>query len=258
MEGLKAKNFLNKKGQAAVTDALFMLLIISGLCVMLFAFSSAYGQNISAHILRQYSVEYATDALKSILYSSTPRDPEISFEQAEEVDYLMAVVKEDYANFVGEKFELGIETKKLLKNNIEKVMRPLSDQFDYLFIIVTPDREYVYVLLYKSEFLCQKRVNGVLTDLYSCVEGEREIYVVSADPAHKFYLCDNVNPGNLADFLFTVGESAQASSPLLLPHIPSIEKAQASLIIWPATLIYDKYLFTDADPNALGCIELIS
>lgn len=242
---------MNQAGQAAVTDALFMLSIIAGLSVMLFVFSSTYGQDISAHILRQYSVDYTTDALKTLLYSSTPRIPGEQLnpnlpDAAKEVDYLLAVVKEDYADSLS----LGADSKKVLRDNVEKIMRPVSDQFDYLFVILKPAPiEFVYVLLYRTEFEC--KVNG---QPVSCEEGIRDLEITYPDPvagpSHQFYFCSPNNPQAVASLVYAVGDSSQSNSHLLLLKSSErgglgIDQAQASLIVWPATIISSQLMGVD-------------
>jgi hypothetical protein len=247
---------LDQRGQAAVTDALFMLLIISGLSVMLFVFSATYGQDISNHILRQYSVDYTTDALKTLLYSSTPRFPGEPLNPrlpgaAEEVDYLLAVVKEDYADSL----TLNDETKFVLMKNVEKIMQPVSDQFDYLFLITTQAPiDYIYILLYKTEFICLKDGQAV-----SCEAEERDVVIVPPqppNPSHKFYYCKPSSPQVISNLIFAVGDSSQSNSPMLLLRSSEqyglgVVNAQASLLVWPATLIPSSFM----RPTDLNCVE---
>jgi hypothetical protein len=233
-----------------------MLLVISSLSVMLFVFSSTYGQDISDHILRQYSVDYTTDALKTLLYSSTPRfpgeplNPQLP-DAAEEVDYLLAFVKEDYADSL----TLHADTKFVLMKNIEKIMLPVSDQFDYLFLITTQAPiDYVYVLLYRSEFVCLKEGQPV-----SCEAGERDVVITFPQPpapSHKFFYCKPSSPLVISDLVYMVGDSSQSNSPMLLLKTGTQygldnEEAQASLVVWPATLIPDKFLGVED----LNCVE---
>ena len=41
---------MNTKGQAAVTDALYFLLLVTSLSVFLFGFANSYGNNIKEQI----------------------------------------------------------------------------------------------------------------------------------------------------------------------------------------------------------------
>ena len=240
-----------------MTDALFMLLIISGLSVMLFTFSATYGQDISNHLLRQYSVDYTTDALKTLLYSSSPRFPDQPLNpqlpgSAIEVDYLLAVVKEDYADSLA----FDGQTKYVLLKNIEKIMQPVSDQFDYLFIIARQAPvEYAYVLLYRSEFVCLKDGQE-----FPCGEAARRVeitYPSPPRPSHKFYYCQPSRPQQISDLVFLVGDSSQSNSSLLLLRTSDDQttlapvQAQASLIVWPATYLPPSL----TGPDGLNCTE---
>ena len=243
------------KAQAAVTDALFLLMIITGLSIFLFSFTSTYGTDIDASITRQYSIDYVTDSLKTILYSSTLRESEndltlASASEPKEIDYLLAVIKEDIAESnEDETDKLSGSTKIILKKNIEKIMLPIADQFDYLFFIAeqtTAGPRFIYFLIYKSEFSCFT-VQGTEID---CEEEARNVLIQRNEPkSHNFYLC-NSNAGyeitsrDISRFLFNLGDAFQSSAPLLLIKTISdssnelkTETGTASLIIWPATLI---------------------
>ena len=92
---------LNSKGQAAVTDALYFLLIVTGVSILLFSFANSYGNTVREKITSNYNTTFSTDALKTILYSSTPRDPSKSLYDDPtriEVDHLLEVLKEDYSD----------------------------------------------------------------------------------------------------------------------------------------------------------------
>lgn len=240
--------YVNEKGQAAVTDALFMLLIVSGLAVMLFVFTAGYGNDISQHLLRQYSVDYTTDSLKTILYSSTPRFPGQDLTAPNvEVDYLLAVVKEDFA----EQLSFSPDTKKVLRDNIDKIMRPVSDQFDYMFIVVKQrEAEYIFTMIYKSEFICKNQQKVEI----DCESGARDVIVEPALISHQFYDCENVDSQKISRLVYELGESSQANSPLLLLQSSKTvarrletADAQATLVIWPATLISDERI------TEMGC-----
>ena len=92
---------LGQRGQAAVTDAIYFLIVVSFLSVFMFGFSNSYGNNVKEKIYNEYSTSFATSAMKTILYSSTPRDPKKSIYDSagkdDEIDYLLAMVKEDYS-----------------------------------------------------------------------------------------------------------------------------------------------------------------
>jgi hypothetical protein len=243
---------LNQNGQAAVTDALFMLMIISGLCVMLFAFTANYGNNLSQHVLRQYTVDYSTDALKTILYSSTPHLSGETLADTNEVDFLLAAVKEDYA----ENDAITGDVPVTLKNNIQMVMAPVADQFDYFFVIVTPDNmEYIYMFLYKSNFQCFDR-DDPRNALPSCENAiGRDLIIKPGPEAHTLYFCDDIDRDKISNLIFLAGESSQSNAPLLLLKWVGGDvkmrtySAQASLVMWPATLIPQAVI------DDLGCTK---
>lgn len=251
----------DSKGQAAVTDSLFMLMVVTGLAITLFVFTANYGSSINDHILREYTIDYATDGLKAILYSSTPRleNESINIQNpgSVETDYLLAVIKEDY----GDDQVLSEKTQNLIKNNIQFIMAPLGDQFDYMFFIVnTQNLDYAYLLIYKSEFLCsigneQPR---------ECKLGERNVTITPGKPSHKFYLCNQSNnkitSQNIQEFIFSVGNTFQTEASMLLIESertgnivePRPVPAKANLIIWPSTLI------TKQTMDLLNCKEFPS
>ena len=83
---------MSQKGQAALTDALYFLMLVSIISTMLFFYASNYGLTLQQRVSNQYWREYTTGALETILYSSTPRDPEKSLYAPPdeiEVDHLL-------------------------------------------------------------------------------------------------------------------------------------------------------------------------
>ncbi len=251
---------LNSRGQAAVFDSLFMLSVVTSLAVLLFVFSNSYGNSINDSLLREYSTDFVTDALKTILYSSTTRTStnSLSIDLArnpgkQEVDYLLAVIKEDFSSSQ----ELSNDSKIVLKNNVEKIMIPMQDQFDYMFFIAVEKNsviDYSYFLLYKSEFLCSN--HPCPDELPYSVPGTADIK--ADDPAHRFYLC-NLDPSNrltsaqLKEFIFRLGGINQSSVSILL-YKPSTGVAETtngviSLAVWNSTFIPENQL------NVLKCNE---
>ena len=143
------------RGQAAVTDALYFLLIVTSISVFLFSFSNGYGNTVSAQIAQNYNSDFATDALKTILYSSTPRNPDSSIyglSSEVEIDQLLAYVKEDYAD----KRYLTEKTMLILAQDINSIMAPLGDNFDYIFYLSVPrDQEdvrqkFIFIFFHKT------------------------------------------------------------------------------------------------------------
>ena len=135
---------MNSSGQAALTDALYFLLIVSGLSTMLFFYAGTYGNDVQQRVTDQYIREYTTSALETIVYSSTPRIAGETLDEATEVDYLLAAIKEDFAD----DSKLS-ETKAALSQNIEGVMQPIAGSYDYLFYIYKPDtKQFAFAMIY--------------------------------------------------------------------------------------------------------------
>ena len=141
---------------------------------MLFFYASNYGLTLQERVSNQYWKEYATGALETILYTSTPRVAGQSLEETSEVDYLLAAVKEDFAE--NGKIE---ETADVLKQNIKGIMQPVAPGFDYMFyfylfarqrprrllhlssaghVVLQADDVFAfYVLAARQIFLCKSR-----------------------------------------------------------------------------------------------------
>ncbi len=182
---------LNSKGQAAVTDALFFLIVVMAISSFLLLFVTDYGQNLGGFISNRYKADFTTSALKTILYSNYPRDPDsMNLAGEPEVDYLMALVKEDYAVLTTEEagddkhYKID-EYDVALARQIREVMRPISDSHDYLFYINTKidEREgeeipFMFLKLTKLEVLevpgkAPSIAREGTTVYYRCAPGRR-------------------------------------------------------------------------------------
>jgi len=176
-----------EKGQAAITDALYFLLIVTFLSVFLFGFANSYGSSIREQISDEYSTIFATNALKSILYTSTPRDPDqdvFNLSPDMEVDYLLAMVKEDYAD----DRVIDENQRKVFGKTISKILSPIGDTFDYIFLIHVPnDQEIVYLFIHTTNFDDPVPVLQVRDFyIYSAVE---DIASTPKDESHANYFC---------------------------------------------------------------------
>ncbi len=223
---------MTHRGQATVTDTLYFLLIVTGLCAFLFIFANQYGLSVADQISRQYYSTYATSALKTILYSSAPRDPaQTLYDPDAEIDHLLAIVKEDYADDE----TLTITTKKVLAGNIMKIMGPIAPSFDYVFYIFKPDETppgTVFVMMHVSQIQ------------YSPSPAARGFVITTpgATP-HKDYFCENATYERLQKMLLSVGSTSLSSSKMELlvqPADPDEEAkkimAEVDLAMWPATV----------------------
>lgn len=213
---------LNSKGQAALTDSLYFLLIVSGLSTFLFLFAATYGQSVSQGVGLQYRGEYAVSTLKTILYSSTPRLQDKTLEQSSEVDFLLAAMKEDFADD-----GLFSNTEQLIVNNVAGLMAPLAPNFDYMYYIYLPDRqEFVFFLLHTSKFTLSKEGKAVE------VQSEQD----------TVWLCKPDAFNKLDDFVTNIGKLYQANSRMQLPRAKSsggrgydVFASQVNLTMWVST-----------------------
>lgn len=233
---------LNKRGQAAITDALFFLLIVSALATLLFLFINQYGIMVSDEVKRSYGTDYASSALKTILYGSVPRNAGEKLADAEEIDYLLAAIKEDYAYKKDDgQQRLSPQMQKILYENISAIMQPLSKQFDYMFYVYRTDSpndadEFAYLLLHMSR--CQDEIGA--SEL--CPEGKG---------IHADYLCNpeartpgqSAIPSTLDVLTMLIPNSAQSVSNILLSKIsdpesgPKTVPARSAIILWPAVYL---------------------
>lgn len=183
-----------EEAQAAIADAIFLLVIVSGLAALMFFFITGtpltgieetgysvgrgvgYGMSVERVALEFYGTDYATSALQTVLYSSTPRHEGETLEEAKEIDYLLAFVKEDYAN----DRELSDLTKRLLTKDINTVLASSLASHDFIFIMRTIPREYgrlsefVFVLLKRLDF----DASPVRWAYYFCSPGEGREHLI--------------------------------------------------------------------------------
>jgi len=215
---------MNCKGQAAVTDTIYFLLIVTGLCVFMFSFANNYGAIVGSEVGRQYYIDYSSSALKTILYVSTPRDitQTLSYDpgldEDVEIDHLSAFIKEDYAD----DSTLEKNTQITVANTVRNIMRPIADSFDYLFYISVPelagDRKMIFVTLRISEpggnskyWLCKKpflveqqeieALENELGNIYAkssriLLEMQNDSFGEQCPPAvcAAGFICDNAGP----------------------------------------------------------------
>ena len=233
----------NQRGQAALTDSLYFLLIVSGLAAFLFFFAASYGMTVEQQVVRQYRSEYATSALETILYSSTPRIAGQTLEDAKEVDYLLAAVKEDYADD-----KVLDETSAILAENVRGIMQPFSDGFDYVFYIYLPEsKKFAYAMFFVAGTEFQESVDGKVTGVSFKMEG-RDIVLDKTEK--RILLCSPVSLDDMDTLLAGVGQTAQSNAKIQLIEIAEggAEKyppAQVNLTMW---------LPTGMDLREMGCV----
>jgi hypothetical protein len=123
-----------EKAQASITDALFILTIVSVLAIGMFSTSLSYGRSVETTLSGFYNEDYVTSALQTLLNTSVPRAANEDLKTAREVDSLLAKMKEDYAN-TGTFSE---DTKLLIKRTLDTVMSPRMPYNDYILYFWTP------------------------------------------------------------------------------------------------------------------------
>lgn len=236
-----------RSAQAAVTDALFLLIIISSLTGFMFLFAANYGKGIADQVNRNDNFEFASSALKTIMYQSSPRDASQSINTLSpdpnlELDYLMAMVKEDYADDQ----TLSDNTKRSLARAAYSVMRPVADSQDYLFAFNTAQK-YVFLMIWRTKFVSIGQRFGNVT----------------VDPleTHEIFFCDPKLSDNAIQKLFLrVGNTVQAQSlvnmveftgnAFLLALDTSEVRAGVLLAMWTATTV------PDAEWALLNCTKV--
>lgn len=237
----------SRSAQAAITDALFLLVIISSLTGFLFLFAANYGKGIADQVNRNDNFEFASSALKTIMYQSVPRDSNktintLSPDPNLELDYLMAMVKEDYADDKN----LSDNIKKSLAKATYSVMRPVADTQDYLFAINTAQK-YVFLMLWRTKFIPTGQRFGDVT--------------VDPQETHEIFFCDPSLSDNALQKLFLrVGNTVQAQAlvnmveftgnTFLLTLDTSEVRAGVLLAMWTATTI------PDAEWSLLKCTKI--
>jgi hypothetical protein len=225
---------LNNKAQAALTDALYFLLIVSTLSTFMFFFASSHGVTLQQRVVTQYWREYSTGALETILYSSTPRIPGQTLEQASEVDYLLAAVKEDFAD----DSEID-ETKEVLAQNISGIMQPIAGNFDYMFYLYAFDsKEFAFVLIYSRE---EPTFQDPPPGEENLPGQGRKVIPGNA----RIHFCKPNELQDIDSMVETLGASAQSNARIQLVRIDeeneqSYPPAQANLTMWVPTPIDDR------------------
>ena len=215
---------VNKRGQAALTDSIYFLLIVSGLSTLLFFFSVNYGDSVVEQLGLEYRSEYAVSAQKTLLYSSITRVPGQTLEESYEVDFLLAAMKEDFAD--NAKFD---DVDVLLVNSLVGLMEPLADSFNYMYYIYVNDLDvFPFFMLYVRKWPSWGDSGGG----FDIEPGYSEIY-----------LCEPDSLGQLDGLITNVGLVYQSTSEMKLPKLKRGENetgfdtfpSYATLAMWNVT-----------------------
>jgi len=141
----------NERGQAALFDSIFFLTIVSIICTSLFFFAINYGNGMQKQLDSFYSTDFSADALKVINYVNVSRSgssvvalPGGGTNEVVEYDYLLALIKEDYAD----KKMLSPETKKAVANTLNSVLKPFQESVDYAYYLLNDNQSnFLFLML---------------------------------------------------------------------------------------------------------------
>lgn len=255
MKNMEILRIKTKKGQAAITDALFFLLIIVTLSILMFKYSSTYGDRIDKASSDLYYKEYTNSVLKTIFYTSAPLDFDLNLYSSLQNDYLMTQVKQDY--FAHGKIGLGdinnlvtddyLDLSKYnLFYTLKAIMKPLESH-DYLFYLYdSEDYNFVYFSIKNTNF------TGTLQDIGNY--GARGImdYNLTADP-YSYYLCDPDSYEDVREIISKSSKIFSSSIPLTFTY-NYIEGGTegykddtiiSTFAMWPATVDINSTMLID-------------
>ena len=257
---------LNSKGQAAVTDAMYFLLIVTFLSIFLFSFANSYGSSVKQQISDEFSTTFATNALKTILYSSTTRDPgKLITDDGAEIDYLLVILKEDYADDQ----QIDPAEREVLGRTISTILAPIEDQIDYIFMITafgeTGD-DFIFFYIHTTNFFEEDAdIPGRGFVFYRSKPGKPHVNYFCAitedDEGNPIssYIGFEGTQKRLKRLLANVGPTSEATSTIRLIRILPDGKlgdvdAQVDLIMWDAIWLgktddRDNGLFYQDDPE---------
>lgn len=216
--------FINKKGQAALVDSIFFLTIVMAITGILLFFSINYGQQSQEQLESFYSSDFAADVLKIVTYINVARDGS-SFSLSDidsffEIDYLLALIKEDYADESNNR-EITQRTKDALLNTFKSVLSPFQASMNYVFYIYDPQHDqptYLFLFFYVHE--CLDEDDNPCSYTTSVVEG---VGVVTesrtGDVRGNFYFCEPSAPNTFLerDLFPTLGRIDTAFGKITLP-----------------------------------------
>ncbi len=210
----------NKKGQAAVTDTLYFLLIVTGLCVFLIGFANQYGLTIAERTARQYTTDYCSSALKTVLYSSINRAGGELIADSE-VDYLLVYLKEQHAKAPGDSLAPAVQNR--IAKNIRHVMAPFGGAYDYIFYIrkgstAATSGDYIYTFIHVTTG--KEEVNDFICDDSSGGAG-------------------GVSDKKVETLIASVGTVSRATTKVILLEAVSTlthKDGEAVLMMWPAVV----------------------
>ncbi|MFH0905703.1 MAG: hypothetical protein V1824_00010 [archaeon] len=257
----KSKNFWVKhlfkrgSGQAAITDALFFLTIIVTLSVLMFRFSSTYGDRIETATSNLYFKDYSNSALRTIFYTSIPLNYDLNLDSTQETDNLMTAIKEDYFpdGKIGTSEINSISTdtygdivKFNLYHTIKAVMQPM------------PNYDYVFYMLNTStgnfDFFVIKLTNFVKDDSGHYLGG-KVVYDIDETKSYSYMLCDPDDYPSVRNIISKGNLVFSSSTPLVFYKGDNSEQNNLTVTfaIWPANASIKKEDLLDETSSTLHC-----
>lgn len=244
-----------KKAQAAITDALFFLLIIVSLCVLMFSYSATYGDRIVEATNDLYFKEFTNSSMKTIFTTTVPLSFDLNYQTTKEVDYLITGLKDDF--YTDGKIGSSDINKLSINNSgdiikfnlysmIKTIIKPI-DTYDYLFYLYnTTNGEFEFFMLKQTIF-------------------EETSYTPQAPLLHKksydinstrYYLCKPSNNSSIINIFSKINNIYSSSVPLKFTDKSSgnteTKDIQTTFAIWPASID----LNTTTDIPELNCNQI--
>ncbi len=245
---------MNKKGQAALTDALFFLLIVVAVCVLLFRYSSTYGLRIQDSLNDFYFKEYSNSTMRTLFYMTVPNDINLSYDYPE-TDYLMTIVKQDYYynNKIGpdsadvNSMWIDSDNNRLfiakyhLYNSLKIIMQPLEN-YDYIFYIYSPSSpggdQFPFFLFKKTGFQEDTIDNLTGTVTYDIQDT-------------NYYLCNPSDYTQVRNIFSKAGKISSSTIPLRFQSGTTDLDATSLFALWPSSAS-----ITDDDISTLNCKKI--
>jgi len=175
------KELVNKKGQAAATDAIIFLSIVAVVFVLILGYAMTYGLGVLDSTKKLYINNYHYAALKSFLSASYGRDGNDPLFLQNGVtpafpvtDSVATMIKEDY----GANGQISLQTQKAVFGVLDELFLPM------------PQRSYLLLLTHEVT-----DIYSVLSPLIVFLRG------VDAEGKNEYYVCFPESNDKIEQFL---------------------------------------------------------
>jgi len=243
------------KAQAAITDAMYFLIVVMALSTLTYVFIVPYGQSVEVHLNKQFRQAYASSALKAILYSSVPRNLNDDIKSAKEVDFFLTLLKEDYAEQSALALANQDKTVTPLSDNVKKV---LAKNIIFAMNFVSPSFDYVFFIREVADTSATQKIVFVFFKITTKGENESESQT-------QYFYCDPLNSEEfntfLSNFFFSSADIVKPSPTIIfLPYFrdasdlekaPDAKPVEVNLALWTPPTELD----ISAPENNFGCTE---